>query len=150
MVFKGKEQSQKKMSRIEVPSDLSDRIQHVSEHTKLPYGELLQKWLKQEENVIAVERYKEDILQWKQHVEAQLIALQRQIFTLQGTPSSAGFNESEYRRSLLKKIKNLRDQGMTFVKISEQFNDEGIATVTGTGKWYPSSISQFLAKNGGI
>ena len=147
-MFRGK--GRKKVSRIEVSTDLSERMQHVAEYTKLSYSELLQKWLKQEENVIIVENYKEDILQWKLHVEAQLMGLQRQMLNLQGTSENEGFNENEYRRSLLKKIKTLREQGMTFVKSSEQFNDEGIATITGVGKWYPSSISQFLAKKGGV
>ncbi|MDR1978725.1 MAG: hypothetical protein LBQ42_08325 [Synergistaceae bacterium] len=125
-------------------------MQNVSEYTKLSYGELLQKWIGQEERIINAERCEEELLKWKQHIETQLIGIQRQIFDLQGTPTGEGFNEHEYRRALLKRIKSLRAQGMTFVDISEQFNRESIATVTGTGKWYPSSISQFLAKNGGL
>ena len=149
-MFKKREKAPQKMLKIEVPNELPDKMQNISEHMKLSYSDLLRKWIAQEEHVINAEHYEEDLLQWRQHIEAQLIAIQRQVFKLQKTSADEGINEDEYRRSLLKKIKSLRDQGMTFVKISEQFNNEGIATVTGTGKWYPSSISQFLTKNGGI
>jgi hypothetical protein len=149
-MFKKREKAPQKMLKIEVPNELPGKMQNISEHMKLSYSDLLRKWINQEEHVINAEHYEEDLLKWRQHVEAQLIALQRQVFQLQKTSAEEGGNEQEYRRSLLKKIRTLRDQGMTFVKISEQFNNEGIATITGTGKWYPSSISQFLTKNGGI
>jgi predicted transcriptional regulator len=149
-MFKRKTGIPQKTLKIEVPTELPGRIQNIAEQTKLSYSELLRKWIAQEENIINAEHYEEDLLKWRQHVEAQLIALQRQVFNLQRTSADEGIDEQEYRRTLLKKIKSLRDQGMTFVKISEQFNNEGIATVTGTGRWYPSSISQFLAKNGGV
>jgi hypothetical protein len=40
----------------------------------------------------------------------------------------------------------MKEQGMSSVKIAEQFNKEGVMTVSGTGKWYSSSVFQFLAK----
>ncbi|MDR1376823.1 MAG: hypothetical protein LBJ22_04870 [Synergistaceae bacterium] len=149
-MFKRKEMAPQKTLKIEVPNELPSKMENISELTKLSYAELLRKWVSQEENVLNAEHYEEDLLKWRQHVEAQLIALQRQVFNLQRTSADEGVDELEYRKTLLNKIKNLRNQGMTFVKISDQFNNEGIATVTGTGKWYPSSISQFLAKNGGV
>jgi hypothetical protein len=149
-MFKKRETAPRKTIKIEVPNELPDKMQNISEHMKLSYSDLLRKWIEQEESIIHAETYEDDLLRWRQHVEAQLLALQRQVFKLQKESADEGGDEQEYRRSLLKKIQNLRDQGMTFVKISEQFNNEGIATVTGSGKWYPSSVSQFLTKNNGI
>ena len=54
---------------------------------------------------------------------------------------------AEYRVMLVKKIQGMRDRGISFGGIAKQFNEEGVATLSGIGKWYPSSVFQFFAKN---
>ena len=34
--------------------------------------------------------------------------------------------------------------GITLKKIAETFNDEKVSTVSGTGKWYASSINNLM------
>jgi DNA-binding transcriptional MerR regulator len=144
----------KKAAQIifDVPSssDLPERIQDVSERTGLSYSKLLQKWLTQEENVVGSKRREDDLLKWTRNIENQLNDLQRRMLELQGKPAGDEDPESErhdnqvYRQALLERIKSLRDEGTTLKKIAEQFNSEGVSTLTGTGQWYASSISHIL------
>jgi hypothetical protein len=46
----------------------------------------------------------------------------------------------------VKSAKMLKKEGMTHNKIAETFNGEKIPTVSGTGKWYASSINNLLKK----
>ncbi|MDR1378941.1 MAG: hypothetical protein LBJ36_07800 [Synergistaceae bacterium] len=136
---------------VPVDSDLPIRLKSVSEQTKLSYCELLEKWLftEERENQANEKHREEEFLKWTQQFEARLADIQSQLFALWKKPEEEGGpSEQDYRRVLLQRIRNLRNEGMSFVKISEMFNKEGVPTVSGTGKWYPSSISQFLTTNG--
>ena len=46
-----------------------------------------------------------------------------------------------YRKTLIKRVQKLKKEGMTLKKIADTFNEEKVPTVSGTGKWYTSSIS---------
>jgi hypothetical protein len=138
---------------IDVPanSDLPNRFKNVSDETNLSYSELLEKWLfaEERETQASVKHREEELLKWTQQFEAKLADIQSQLFALWKKPEEEGGpSEQDYRRVLLQRIKNLRNEGVSFVRISELFNKEGVPTVSGTGKWYPSSISQFLTTNG--
>jgi hypothetical protein len=150
MALRGKRT--RKLINIEVPvdSDLPARLENVSTQTRLSYGELLEKWLFLEERDIHVsaKHREEEFLKWTQQFETKLADIQSQLFALWKKPEDEGGpTEQDYRRVLLQRIRNLRNDGMSFVKISEQFNKEGVPTVSGSGRWYPSSISQFLTTN---
>jgi hypothetical protein len=136
---------------IEIPpeSQAVKRLQSVSEQVQLTYYELLLKWLDDEEKRIQVQHDIEDLSGWQKRLETQLNKI-AELFRGK-TPEDEiadsktdAPSEKDYRQQVIEKIQNLREQGLTFSKISAQFNAEAVATMTGTGKWYPSSISQLL------
>ena len=57
-------------------------------------------------------------------------------------PSDLG--NPNYRKTLIKRAQKLKKEGMTLKKIAETFNEEKVATMSGTGNWYPSSIANLL------
>jgi hypothetical protein len=140
---------------IPLDSDLPARLQKVSEATGLSDRELLEKWLTQEEgNLHALQHYVESQLRLKNDSSAPLSGMPRRVQEPpQEQPRSQGESEESitesdseqgYRQALLQRIHDMREEGMTYSKIAAQFNEEGVVTVSGTGKWYPSSISQLL------
>jgi hypothetical protein len=129
---------------------LADRLQKISKATGLSDQELLQKWVIQEEsNLHALQHYVGEKLGQSndQSGEPQRVQKPRKKTSqLQETPESTGSDEAaDYRQTLLQRIQRMRQQGMTINQIASQFNEEGVATVSGTGKWYYSSISHILA-----
>jgi hypothetical protein len=48
---------------------------------------------------------------------------------------------------LAKRVKKLKKEGKTLVKIAEIFNEENLPTISGKGKWYSSSITWLLNSN---
>jgi hypothetical protein len=124
---------------IEIPyeSQAAKRLQSISEQTRLSDYELLLKWLNDR-----------DLSNWQKGIEEQL----RQISELLGGEMMENKNSEvdspskSYRQQLLKKIQDLREQGLTYSKIAARFNAENVATISGTGRWYPNTISQILQK----
>jgi hypothetical protein len=133
-------------------SDLSDKLQEISKTTGLSDQELFRKWIIQEEsNLHALRHYVEGIR--LRPVADEIDEIPQRLQRPEEEPSQDSdepeeFTESDeaqsYRRSLLQRIQDMRRQGMTYTKIASQLNKEGVATVSGTGKWYPSTISQML------
>jgi len=73
--------------------------------------------------------------------------------TLQNNPSVQeksgkyilpGRDNPYYRKALVKRARKLKKEDMTLKKIAETFNEEKVVTVSGTGKWYSSSIAILL------
>ncbi|MDR1873458.1 MAG: recombinase family protein [Synergistaceae bacterium] len=160
MAGRKKEKSLAGPANFEIPQDLQDRLQNISERTQLSYQELLQKWLTQEENLADFQRsddedFNEGLLKWKEDVDARLGDLQRQVSALWPSaavgdvpaPKENASGRNTYRRTILRKIRSLRRKGMTFTDIARQFNEEGVATLSGTGKWYSGTISQILSRS---
>ncbi|MDR1979906.1 MAG: hypothetical protein LBQ42_14330 [Synergistaceae bacterium] len=158
MAVRKKKKSLVKAANLEIPKDLQDRVQNILERTKLSYQELLQKWLTQEENPIdPICSGDEDFMnmKWKKNVDAQLNDFRRQLSALVGPPAvdlpvpaeNEASGKEEYRRTILDKIRVLREQRVTYTDIARQFNSDGVATLSGTGKWYASTISQILSKS---
>ena len=54
--------------------------------------------------------------------------------------------DPDYRIKLIRRIQKLKKEGIGAKKIAELFNSEGIRTVSGTGKWYASSINWFVTR----
>lgn len=149
---------------VPLDSDLPKRLQRVSEQTGLLDHELLQKWLTQEESAIHVlQNHGEKIrLTLKQDVADQLTGLMQQMrrtFEQVQSKKLAGAREpvgelpgedesGERRQALVARVADLRNQGMTLTKIADQFNAEKVPTLSGSGKWHPSTITMLLAKIG--
>ena len=116
-------------------TDLPLRIEKISEQTGLSSINLLQKWILQEESLIEViRRSKEHTSKRATHASVSKSA--------EFVPPDPG--SPDYRKMLAKRAKNLKKEGMTLKKIAETFNDEKMPTVSGSGKWYPSSITNLL------
>jgi len=135
---------------IEIPyeSQVAKRLQSISEQTRLSDYELLLKWLDEEEKAIPLRHQASDLSNWQKGIEEQL----RQISELlrgemmENENSEVDSPSKSYRQQLLEKIQDLRKQGLTYSKIATQFNAEKVATISGTGRWYPNTISQILQK----
>ena len=142
-----------KSFEIKIPSgsDLPERMERISGLTGLSDYELLQKWIVQEESVLNASRYYAETMQAKlqQNFTEQLRSVLHE-FQKTGKPKAAKETKPEksedYRQTLLERIQNMRDEGTSFVKIADQFNQEGVPTVSGIGKWYASSVFHLFAK----
>jgi hypothetical protein len=139
----------KKQEEIRIPmnSGLAARLQKVSEATGLSDCELLEKWLTQEEsNLYALQRFVESQLRLKHDSTDTLSNVSCPSQDQEESEEPIGSDPGQdYRQTLLQRIQDMREEGMTYSKIAAQFNEEGVATVSGTGKWYPSTISQLLS-----
>ena len=123
---------------LELPfeSDLPLRLEKISGQTGLSSLSLLQKWILQEESLIGViQRSKEPA---SKRAEAHP-SVSKSEDTVPYDPSNPN-----YRKILVKKAMKLKKDGMTLKKIAETFNDKKVPTVSGTGKWYSSSINILL------
>jgi hypothetical protein len=131
---------------ISLDSTLLDKLQKISEATGLSNQELFQKWITQEESVLHVLEYYVD----QQNKAPQPVEKPQR----KSSPVHEELEEStesdktqDYRKTLLQKILALKKQRMPLTKIAAQFNEEGIATISGSGKWYSSTISYILSTN---
>jgi hypothetical protein len=148
-----------KIFEIKIPSDsgLPERMEKISGLTGLSDYELLQKWIVQEESVLNASRYYAETMQAKlqQNFTEQLRSVLHE-FQKTGKPKATKETKAaketkpekseDYRQTLLERIQNMRDEGTSFVKIADQFNQEGVPTVSGIGKWYASSVFHLFAK----
>ena len=137
--------SQNRTITIDVPanSGLARKLEKVSKQTGLSPHELLQKWILQEESMIGVIHRSQG--QAPEQIEEGPDFPADEIPTAQGRNSKdLPHNSPEYRRMLFRKAKQLRKAGMTLKKIADTFNDENLVTVSGSGKWYSSSIVNLL------
>ena len=123
---------------LEVPldSDLPLRLEKISEQTGLSFFNLLQKWVLQEEALIGIVLCGKDPA--RQRIEAHPSVSKRAEVPLP-EPS-----DPNYRKILIRRALKLKKRGMTLKNMAEKFNNEKVPTVSGTGKWYSSSISNLL------
>jgi hypothetical protein len=140
--------------RIPLGSDLAHRLRKISEMTGLSDHELLQKWIVQEEsNLHVLQHYAEGIqLKLKHDLAGCLDGPpqrnqndQQESLETNEELEEGSDQKQDYRQLLLQRIQDMRQQGITLSKIATQFNEEEVPTISGTGKWYSSSISQLLA-----
>jgi hypothetical protein len=132
---------------LEVPtdSDLPVRIEKILEQTGLSSLSLFQKWVLQEESLIGVLQTTKERLSERDGVRPvaprpEAPAAQEED-TGADTPAPNGL---DYRKNLVKRATKLKKEGITLKKIAEIFNEEKVPTVSGTGKWYASSITNLL------
>ena len=130
---------------VQSGSDLPAKLEKISEQTGLSSLSLLQKWMLQEETLIGiVQRNKEskpEQVETKPDV-AQQKNTDAQRKSSDATPPDPG--SPNYRKMLIKRVQKLKKAGMSFNKIAQTFNEEKVLTVSGTGKWYTSSITNLL------
>ena len=147
MALRKNVKNQPKTGLLEIPlnSDLLLRIERISGKTGLSSLNLFQKWVLQEESLIGLmQRNKEQAAEQTETrpsvAERKNPAAQRK--RTEAVPSDPG--SPGYRETLVKRAKQLKKEGMTLKKIAETFNDEKVSTVSGTGKWYASSIDNLM------
>lgn len=46
--------------------------------------------------------------------------------------------------TLKEQVKTFREEGMSFTAIAQKLNDTGVPTLTGSGKWYHTSVKRLL------
>ena len=146
MALRKNAKSQNKAITIEVPvdSDLSLRMEKISEQTGLSRLSLLQKWVLQEESMIGLMQSGKRLTAGQ--AEASVKTGRRRTSNVkkqkETAPTKPG--NQDYRKMLAKRAKKLKKEGMTLKKIAEIFNEEQVSTVSGTGKWYTSSIAWLM------
>jgi hypothetical protein len=142
---------QPKTALLEIPSssDLPLRLEKISEQTGLSPLNLLQKWILQEESLIGVIQRSKDPAPEQAGAKAPPHKGQVRSKANPSVSKSAKVVPSvpgnpNYRKTLVNRAKKLKKEGMTLKKIAETFNDEKVQTMSGTGKWYASSINNLL------
>jgi hypothetical protein len=148
MVYRKKAKNSAQAITLQVPvnSDLTSRIEKISEQTGLDVASLLQKGVLQEESLIGlmrpgkgrtVKRPKTRISPDSSPQDAYDAQEQEEIVDINpGSPN--------YRQMLVKRARKLKKDGMTLVKIADIYNEEKLPTVSGRGRWYSSSIVNLL------
>ena len=117
-------------------ADMMFRIKGIVEQTGLSPTDLFLKWIFQEESLIGLMQASKDPT--SQQAEA------RPSVTKSAEAVLPGPGDQNYRKMLIKRALKLKKQGMSLKKIAETFNDENISTLSGTGKWYASTIINLL------
>jgi len=131
-----KDQSKAILLEVSPDSDLPLRLEKISEQTGLSSFSLLQKWILQEESLIGVIQRSKDLTPKRAEAQPSVSKSAKAV-----QPSSGNL---EYRKKLIKRAMLLKKGGMTLKEIAETFNDGKVPTVSGTGKWYASSINNLL------
>jgi hypothetical protein len=138
-----KEQPKAVFLKVQLSSDLLLRLEKISEQTGLSPSDLFLKWVLQEESMIGlIQVSKEPTPKQSKALPSVSSAKQGQAKSAKVVPSVPG--NPNYRKTLVNRAKKLKKEGMTLKKIAETFNDEKVQTMSGTGKWYASSINNLL------
>jgi YesN/AraC family two-component response regulator len=142
---KNAKEQKKQTIIVEVPvgSDLPERLEDLSKYTGLSYSNLLQKWIVQEETLVSMFQRREEELLKRFETRQSVSRPEKPAADVDNTSRTEESDES-YRQKVIQRIEELKAQGMTFSEIAKLFNTEGFSTVSGTGKWYPSSVSLIL------
>ena len=128
-----------------ISDELLFRIMSAAGQTGIFPPDLILKWVLQEETLIGImQRNKEPMVrqdETRSGVDPQKApaAHKKRAETI---PSDLG--NPNYRKTLIKRAQKLKKEGMTLKKIAETFNEEKVATISDTGKWYSSSIANLL------
>ena len=121
------------------------RIMKIVEKTGLSPTDLVLKWVLQEESLIGIIQAGKDQTV-NQPKTAADIPVQKTVTTKKKAAKgdSIAPKSQGYRKELVKRVEKLKKQGITLKKIADTFNDEKVLTVSGTGKWYASSINNLM------
>jgi hypothetical protein len=146
MAFRKNARSQVETITFQVPagSDLLSRIEKISAQTGLGTQDLFQKWVLQEESLIGLMRRGQDPAAEEAEMCPDIPAQQIPDVQEQEETVEVGPDSPNYRKNLIERVKKLKKEGTTLVRIAEIFNEENVQTVSGKGKWYSSSIINLL------
>ena len=140
-----KDQSEDSFWKPMFSKELLFRLKNIVEQTGLSPSNLAHKWILQEETLIGLmQRSKEPMTEQAEtrpdtDPQKNTAAQKKRADTILPDPG-----KPSYRKTLIKKAQKLKKGGMTLKKIAETFNEEKVLTVSGTGKWYSSSIAILL------
>jgi hypothetical protein len=139
------EERERVMSILKIPpgTTIPDRLMEIMRYANLPFRDLLEKWLHQEEaSIEAARRTEEEI---SRRVEERVTILEKKVLRLENkdmrweSPSRA-----QYKQMLVFQILSFRKAGKTYKQIADLFNEEGTHTVSGRGKWSTAYIMNLL------
>ena len=139
-----KQASEKITLEVPVGSDLPSRLGKISKQSGLSHTDLIQKWILQEEFLIGLAKYGKEYVAAKAKKSRRAARRQIPDFEEQEETVTVEHGSPNYRKMLAQRAKKLKKEGMTLKKIAETFNEGKVATVSGTGKWYTSSVSWLL------
>ena len=132
-------------------SDLPPRIEKISAQTGLSPINLLQKWTLQEESLVGLMQrasaQRPEPVKTRAARTARANVGRKKVVSGKNEkkkPAARKHKNPDYRGTLLGRVQQLRQEGVTLQKIAETFNNEKMATLSGTGKWFASSIKHLL------
>jgi len=161
---KVKDRPEKEFWKPLISDELLFRIMNIVSETGISPPDLFQKWVLQEETQIGfmqrnkgqmARQYKASPDVTEQKPEAQDKSTKVVRVKVLSDPENANPEivrvkvlpepgSPDYRKSIVKHAKKFKKEGMTLNRIAKTFNEEKVATVSGTGKWYSSSIANLL------
>ena len=118
-------------------AELVSRIMKIVGQTGLSPTDLVLKWVLQEESHIGLVLANSTQTTMRSKTATEQDKDAEDVSLDPGSP--------DYRKELVNRAKKLKKSGMTLKKIADTFNDEGVLTVSGTGKWYASSVANLLS-----
>ena len=121
-------------------AELLNRIRNIAEQTGISPPDLFLKWVLQEESLIGLIKSGKG-----QSTKPSKTAKDSPMQKEKGAKIiSLDHKSTGFRIELMKRVKKLKKEGLTLKKIAETFNGEKVPTVSGTGKWYASSINNLV------
>ena len=127
-------------------SDLPVRLEKISGQTGLSPLSLLKKWILQEETLIGLMQCNKEPMAEQAGTRPNVTKQKNpdvQKKKVKAVPSEPG--DQNYRKALIKRAIELKKSGISLKKIAETYNEENVSTLSGTGKWYASSIANLLS-----
>ena len=124
-----------------ISDELAFRIMNLAGQTGVSPPDIILKWVLQEEAWIGLMQSGKSQTAKQPKTTAVDNPVQK---GKSANGASLDHKSPGYRKELVKRAKMLKKEGMTHNKIAETFNGEKIPTVSGTGKWYASSINNLL------
>jgi hypothetical protein len=124
-----------------ISDELAFRIMNIAGQTGISPPDIILKWVLQEESWIGLNKIsKGEAKQSKMAVDKTVQKSKN------GKDVSSAHNKPIKFNALLtlKTAVALKKKGMSHKKIADSFNEKNIPTVSGTGKWYASSVSNLL------
>ena len=143
-----KERPETSLAKPLISDELAFRIMNLAGQTGVSPPDLILKWVLQEETQIGfMQRNKgqmtkqakasPDVTELKPVAQDKSTKIVRvNVLPDPGSP--------DYRKSIVRHVKRFKEEGMTFKKIADTFNQQNVSTVSETGKWYASSIANLL------
>ena len=135
-----KDRPEKESWKPLISAELLFRIMNIVGQTGISPPDLILKWVLQEESWIGlIQSGKGQTTTQSKTALNNPVQKEKDAKDVPLDHKSTG-----YRKELVKKAEMLKKKGMTHNKIAKSFNDEKIPTVSGTGKWYASSVNNLL------